>query len=250
MKALITGASSGIGRDIARELSKRGCNLILVARDEEKLKKLAKELNTKSRVISMDLSKEENCKELYEMTKEENIDILINNAGFGVHGDFVQTDLNKEVRMIKTNIIAMYILMKLFLKDMKERNSGIILNVSSSAGFMPGPLMSSYYASKAYILRLTEGVKEELSKSRSKVQLSVLCPGPVKTNFSTVANVDFGMNSLSSEFVAKYTVKKMLKGKFMIVPGNTMKIIRFLVKISPNWLVSKISYKINFKKRQ
>jgi len=250
MKALITGASSGIGRDIARELSKRGYDLILVARDEERLNKLSKELKTKSRVISMDLSKEENCKELYEMTKEENIDILINNAGFGVHGDFVQTDLNKEIRMINTNITAMHILMKLFLKDMKERNSGIILNVSSSAGFMPGPLMSSYYASKAYILRLTEGVKEELSKSKSKVQLSVLCPGPVKTNFSTVANVDFGMNSLSSEFVAKYTVKKMLKGKFIIVPGNTMKIIRFLVKISPSWLVSKISYKINFKKRQ
>lgn len=250
MKALITGASSGIGRDIARELSKRGYDLILVARDEEKMRELADELNTNSKIISMDLSIEENCKELYEKVKEENIDILVNNAGFGVYGDFTESSLDKEISMIKTNITAMHILMKLFLKDMKKRNSGIILNVASSAGFMPGPLMSSYYASKAYILRLSEGIKEELNKAKSKVQISVLCPGPVKTNFSKVAGVNFGMQSLSSEYVAKYTTKKMLKGKFIIVPGFTMRVIRFLTKITPNRLVSKVSYKINYTKNK
>lgn len=250
MKALITGASSGIGRDITKELASRGYDLILVSRDEEKMKEIAKNINTDVKIISMDLSIEENCKKLYEMTKDEKVDILINNAGFGVYGDFTETDLEKEVSMIKTNIIAMHILMKLFLKDMKKLDHGIILNVASSAGFMPGPLMSSYYASKAYILRLTEGIKEELNKTDSKVQVSVLCPGPVKTNFSKVAGVNFGMQSLSSEYVAKYTVKKMLNGKFIIVPGTTMKIIRFLTKISPNSLVSKISYKINFTKQK
>lgn len=248
MKALITGASSGIGRDITKELAKRGYDVILVARDEEKMTELAQEIETNVQIIAMDLSIEENCKKLYEMVKDENIDILINNAGFGVHGDFSETDLEKEIAMINTNIIAMHILMKLFLKDMRKRNKGIILNVSSSAGFMPGPLMSAYYASKAYVLRLTEGIKEELKKSKSKVQLSVLCPGPVKTNFSKVAGVDFGMQSLSSEYVAKYTVNKMLKGKFIIVPGFTMKIIRFFTKVTPNAIVSKISYKVNFKK--
>ncbi len=248
MKALITGASSGIGRDIAKELSARGYDLILVARDEEKMKQLADEIKTNSTIISMDLSIEENCKELYERVKSEQIDILVNNAGFGVYGDFTESNLDKEISMIKTNITAMHILMKLFLKDMKKNNHGIILNVSSSAGFMPGPLMSSYYASKAYILRLSEGVKEELNKAKSKVQISVLCPGPVKTNFSKVAGVNFGMQSLSSEYVAKYTTKKMLKGKFIIVPGLTMRVIRFLTKITPNWLVSKVSYKINYTK--
>lgn len=248
MKALITGASSGIGRDITKELAKKGYDVILVARDEEKMTELAQEIETNVQIIAMDLSIEENCKKLYEMVKDENIDILINNAGFGVHGDFSETDLEKEIAMINTNIIAMHILMKLFLKDMRKRNKGIILNVSSSAGFMPGPLMSAYYASKAYVLRLTEGIKEELKKSKSKVQLSVLCPGPVKTNFSKVAGVDFGMQSLSSEYVAKYTVNKMLKGKFIIVPGFTMKIIRFFTKVTSNTIVSKISYKVNFKK--
>lgn len=248
MKALITGASSGIGRDITKELAKKGYDVILVARDEEKMTELAQEIETNVQIIAMDLSIEENCKKLYEMVKDENIDILINNAGFGVHGDFSETDLEKEIAMINTNIIAMHILMKLFLKDMRKRNKGIILNVSSSAGFMPGPLMSAYYASKAYVLRLTEGIKEELKKSKSKVQLSVLCPGPVKTNFSKVAGVDFGMQSLSSEYVAKYTVNKILKGKFIIVPGFTMKIIRFFTKVTPNTIVSKISYKVNLKK--
>lgn len=250
MKALITGASSGIGRDIARELAKKGYDLILAARNEEKMKELCNELKTNIKIISMDLSVEENCKKLHEMVKEENVDILVNNAGFGVYGNFTETDLDKEISMIKTNIVAMHKLMKLFLIDMKKKNSGTILNVASSAGFMPGPLMSSYYASKAYILRLTEGIREELNKSKSKVQLSVLCPGPVKTNFNKVAGVNFGIQSLSSEYVAKYTVSKMLKGKFLIIPGFNMKIINFFTKITPNSITAKISYKINYTKKK
>ena len=249
MKVLITGASSGIGRDLARIYAKKGYNLVLVARDQVKLEKIKGELE-KDKVnvetISIDLSNKENCIEIHNSVKD--VDILINNAGFGDCGNFTKTDLNKEINMINTNIVAYHILTKLYLIDMKKKGKGKILNVASIAGFMPGPLMATYYATKSYVIRLSEAIREELVKEKSKVQISVLCPGPVKTNFSKVAGVNFGMQSLSSEYVAKYTTKKMLKGKFIIVPGFTMRVIRFLTKITPNWLVSKISYKINYTK--
>ena len=248
MKALVTGASSGIGRDIAIELGRRGYDLILVARNEEKLKETAKNIKTNVRIILKDLSSKENCIQLYEETKSDNIDILVNDAGFGVHGKFVDTDLNKEIQMIETNITAVHILMKLYLKDMVNRNSGRILNVASMGAFGPGPLMSAYYASKAYVYRLSEGVKTELKKNNSKVKISVLCPGPVRTNFNKVAGVDFAAPSLSSEYVAKYAVNKMLKNKFSIVPGTLMKITRFLEKLAPHNLVSNISYFVNYRK--
>lgn len=137
MKALITGASSGIGRDMARVLSSLGYELILVARNENKLIELQKDLQTSTSVVSMDLSFKENCIELYNKFKNEEIDILVNNAGFGVFGEFTQTDLEKEIQLINTNITGVHILTKLFLKDMVKRNSGHILNVSSIAGFAP-----------------------------------------------------------------------------------------------------------------
>ena len=248
MKALVTGASSGIGRDIAIELGKRGYDLILVARNEEKLKETAKNINTNVKIILKDLSSIENCMQLYEETKNDNIDILVNDAGFGVHGKFVDTDLDKEIQMIETNITAVHILMKLYLKDMVDRDSGHILNVASMGAFGPGPLMSAYYASKAYVYRLSEGVKTELKKNNSKVKISVLCPGPVRTNFNKVAGVDFAAPSLSSEYVANYAVNKMLRNKFSIVPGTLMKITRFLEKLVPHNLVSNVAYFVNYRK--
>lgn len=247
-KALVTGASSGIGRDIAIELGKRGYNLILVARDEEKLQETAGRIKTNVKIIVKDLSIIDNCKDIYEETKKEEIDILINNAGFGVHGKFVDTNLEKELKMIETNITAVHILTKLFLKDMVDRNSGHILNVASMAAFAPGPLMSAYYASKAYVYRLSEGIKTELKKNDSNVKISVLCPGPVRTNFNKVAGVNFAAPSLSSNYVAKYAVKKMLKNKFTIVPGNLMKVTRVLEKLAPHNLVGNISYFVNYRK--
>ena len=249
MKALITGASSGIGRDMARELAKRKYDLVLVARDEEKLKELKKELSKEIEVtvIPMDLSKEENCKELFDMQKD--IDILVNNAGFGTFGEFTETDLDKEINLINTNITAVHILTKLYLAEMCMKNSGKILNVSSIAGSMPGPLMSAYYASKAYVLRLSEGIREELKRKNSKVQISVLQPGPVNTNFNNVANVKFNLNSLTSEYVARYTVNKFLKGKFYIVPGFSIKLTRFFAKITPNNILAKVAYNVQERKR-
>lgn len=247
MKALITGASSGIGRDIARELSKRGYDLIIVARNREKLEELKGDLTTKVEIIDMDLTSEENCKKLHEQAKD--IDIIINNAGLGEFGKFTETDLEKELTIIKTNITALHILTKLYLQDMTKRNSGRILNVASIAGFMPGPLMATYYASKAYVVRLSEAIREELNKQNSKVKISLLCPGPVKTNFNNVANVKFEIKSLTSEYVARYTVDKMLKNKFYIVPGFTIKLAKFFSKMTPTVILAKCSYYMQKKKK-
>lgn len=248
MKALITGASSGIGRDMARELDKRGYALVLVARDKEKLQEVKNSLQGDHiEIISMDLAKEENCKMLHTMVKD--VDILINNAGFGVFGNFTQTDLDTELHLIKTNITAVHILTKLYLQDMMKKNSGHILNVASIAGFMPGPLMDTYYASKAYVVRLTEGIREEIKKAKSNVKISLLCPGPVNTNFNNVAGVEFQLYSLSSERVAQYAIRKMLHNTFLIVPGIGIKIVRVLAKLSPNTITAKFVYKMQTKKR-
>ena len=246
MRALITGASSGIGRDIAINLSKKGYDLILVARDLEKLNEVKAKLHTNVEVVSMDVSKAENCKELHE--KYQDIDILVNNAGFGDCGYFTKTSLDKELKMIDTNIVAYHVLTKLYLQDMKQRNSEKILNVASIAGFMPGPLMATYYSTKAYVVRLSEAIREELKKENSKVQISILCPGPVNTNFNKVADVKFALKGLSSEYVAKYTIDKLFKGKFYIVPGWKIKLARFGSKIAPNNLVAKICYNMQRRK--
>ena len=273
MKALITGASSGIGKDMAKILNQKGYNLVLVARDIEKLEQTKKELEksvqneptiennkiekayknskkaiNKIEIIQMDLSEEQNCIELANKVKD--IDILINNAGFGDCGRFSETDLNKDISMIKTNVIAYHILTKLYLKEMKKKNSGKILNVASIAGFMPGPLMATYYATKNYIVKLSEAIREELKKEKSKVQISILCPGPVETNFNKVANVKFSLREANSMQVAKYAIRKLEKGKFYIVPGIDVKLARFGAKIAPSNFVAKITYKVQKRKIQ
>ena len=213
MKVLITGASSGIGRDIAREFAKKNYEIILVARNIEKLENLKKELidNYKVKVeyLSVDLSNRVSCINLHQKVKD--IDVLVNNAGLGDFGNFSKTDIEKDLTIIDTNIVAMHILTKLYLQDMKEKDSGKILNVASIAGFLPGPLMATYYASKNYVVRLSEAIREELRKEKSNVKISILCPGPVRTNFNNVANVKFEISSLSSEYVAQYAVNKLLK---------------------------------------
>ena len=242
MKILITGASSGIGKDMARILAKKADELVLVARDITKLEEVKKELEkeTKVEIISMDLSKEENCKEIHNRVK--NVDILINNAGFGECGNFTKTNLDKDLNMIKTNVIAYHILTKLYLTDMKAENKGKILNVASIAGFMPGPLMATYYATKNYVVRLSEAIREELKKEKSKVQISILCPGPVATNFNKVANVKFNLREADSMQVAKYAIKKLEKGKFYIIPGIDVKIAKIGAKLLPTTLISKCAY--------
>lgn len=248
-KALVTGATSGIGRDITRYLASLNYEVYAVGRNIEKLEELQNELGKNVKTIKMDISSKENCIALYEEIKDKNIDLLVNNAGFGVFGNFTETDLEKEVNLINTNITAVHVLTKLFLKDMVKNNKGRILNVASIAGFAPGPLMAAYYSSKAYVLRLTESIYEELKKQKSNVTISVLCPGPVATNFNNVANVKFSIKALSSEYVAKYAIDKTLKGKLVIVPGMKIKILRILSKLSPDKLTMKIIYRNQKRKK-
>lgn len=250
MKALITGASSGIGRDMARELAKRGCDLILVARRVNRLEEIKNEITGVSvETIECDVSTEENCTKLYNSVKDKGVDMLVNNAGFGLAGEFLSTDLNKELNMIKTNVVAVHMLTKLFLKDFAENDRGIILNVASSAAYMAGPYLSTYYATKNYVRRLTEAVYRELKEKNSNVSVSVLCPGPVNTEFNDVANVKFALKGLSSEYVARYAIEKALKGKLYIIPGLQMKLGVFLLRFIPNKLMLKISAHIQKKKQ-
>jgi len=248
MKALITGASSGMGRDMAKILSDGGCDLILVARRRDRLEQLASSLKTYTQIICADLSVESECTALYEQVRSENIDILINNAGLGVFGAFDTTDLKKELRMIDTNIRAVHILTKLFLKDFKAKNAGYIMNVDPSAAFPPGPLRSSYYASKAYVLRLTQAVYEELRRSGSRVHICALCPGPVRTEFDSVADVKFSVKGLESRYVAQYALRKMFAGKLVIVPGTLMKCPRFFGRFLPEKPMLRIAYHMQKRK--
>ena len=244
MKALITGASSGIGADMARILSDKGYDLILVARRKDRLEKLQSELKTEVEIISMDVSSTFNCIKLYNKVKKHDIDILINNAGFGVFGQFNKTDLDKELDMIDINIKAVHTLTKLFVQDFIKKDKGYILNVASSAAFQPGPLMATYYSTKAYVLHLTEAIYEELRRMHSKVYIGALCPGPVDTEFNNVANVSFSVKSMKSYDVAEYAIKEMFKRKLVIVPSFIMKLTRIISTISPTKLKLMIAYNI------
>ena len=249
MKALITGASSGIGLDMARYLATKKWELILVARNKEKLEEIQEKLPTKVTIIVADLSQEQKVKELYALAKKENIDMLINNAGLGDFGPLSETDLNKDLELINTNIKAVHILTKSFVKDMEKRNSDTyILNVASSAAFQPGPLMSTYYATKSYVYQLTEALYYEEKKKKTKVHVSVLCPGPVETNFNNVAKVKFSVKPLKSAFVARYAIDKTLQNKMLIIPGFKMKCAKFFSRFVSDKFLLRIIYRIQKKK--
>ena len=249
MKALITGASSGIGKEIAKYLALLNCDLIIAARSTDKLRALRDELkNVDVRVISVDLSREQDCYDLYEHIKDENIDFLVNNAGFGAYGKFVDVPLETEIKLIHTNVLAVHILTKLFLRDMVKRNSGYILNVGSASGFLAGPTFSSYYASKNYVVRLTQAIHEELRRDKVNVKVSALCPGPVRTNFNDVANVKFCIRGLTPQYVAKYAIDNTFKGKMIITPGLTMKTVKFFEHFVSENVLTKISYNVQMRK--
>ena len=243
MKALVTGGTSGIGLDIARELDKRGYDLVLVS---EKSTVDTNEFKNKVEVINMDLSNIDNCYKLHDQVKD--VDVFINNAGFGLFGPFYETDLNKELKMIDVNVKAMHVLTKLYLKDMKDKNKGYILNTASAAAYAYGPLMSTYYASKSYVYKLTTAIYEELRREKSNVVISCLTPGPVYTKFQEKANVDFTVSTLKSKYVGKYAVDKLFKKKLLIVPGFSIKFSKLFINFLPVKLALKICY--GFQKRK
>lgn len=254
MIALVTGASSGIGRDIARSLARHGINVIITARRRDRLEELKEELvkdfGVKVHIIVADLADKKQCVELHRRVKKYNIDIFVNNAGFGVFGEFTDTDLDRELDMLDVNVKAFHTLFKLFLEDFKKRDYGYILNTASSAGFFPGPHFSSYYASKAYVVRMTQAVHEELRAAHSHVSVSMLCPGPVKTEFMDKARVDFSVPPQSSEYVAEYAVREMFAGKLTIVPSNMLKAGIVLGKVVPDGVLAFLAGKIQSRRER
>lgn len=249
MKALVTGASSGIGRDMAIYLSTLGYDLVLVSKTKSHYEEFLYKIKTNYTIYEYDLSDSKNCIELHE--KEQDIDIVINNAGFGLLGYFDETSLEKEMSMIDTNIKAVHILTKLYLKDMILKNKGHILNVSSIAGLMPsGPLMSTYYATKSYIVSLTRAIQKELSNKKSNVILSLLCPGPTNTRFNEVAKAEFKVKAMSSDAVARYAIDKLLANKKIIIPGTFNRFYTRLAKITPTKVVTNIVYKMQYMKKK
>lgn len=248
MRALVTGASSGIGREIAIYLASLNIDLIVVARNKKELEKLKENVNVDVKIITLDLIKKENVYKLYDLIKNDNIDILVNNAGFGLFGLFYETNLDRELEMIDLNVTTYHILTKLFLQDFIKKDSGYILNVCSSAGFMAGPRLSTYYATKNYITKLTMAINEELRQMKSNVSISALCPGPVNTNFNKVANGDFSIKEISPKLVAKVAVDKMFKRKMLIIPTFKMQCAVFFTRFIPYRLQLIIAYHIQGKK--
>ena len=247
--ALITGASSGIGREIAKNLYARGFRCILCARRKDRLEELAAELGENTRVIVCDVSKKEDCYRLHDEVKDENVGVLINGAGFGLFGRFTENDLDREIAMIDTNITAVHILTKLFLRDFTAKDRGYIMNIASSAGLMEGgPYMAAYYASKAYVTDLTAAIARELEEQGSRVHICALCPGPVDTEFNDVAGTSFGVKAISAEYCSDVAVKGMFAKETIIVPSLTMKLAAVGSRLVPRKLLVSMTGKVQSKK--
>ncbi|WP_426347981.1 SDR family NAD(P)-dependent oxidoreductase [Alloiococcus sp. CFN-8] len=253
---LITGASSGIGLELCHLLAEAGNNIILVARKEKELyelrSSLMKQYDIQVEVIIKDLAAPNAPKEIYThiMNREIKVDTLINNAGVGSFGPFSKISLEKDMNLIDVNIRALTELTKLFLPELLKREKGRILNVASTAGFMPGPYMATYYASKAYVISFTEALASELKGTA--VTVSVLCPGPTKTGFQAKAEMkksDFvTLGVMEAKAVALCGFNGMLKGKTIIIPGALNKLLVYGSKLFPRKLLTalaKSTQKIN-----
>lgn len=247
MRALVTGASSGIGREMAIYLSELGYDLVVVGRNKASLNDLKKEVKSNVEVYDYDLSNNDNCFKLCKDLKNETIDIVINNAGYGLFGDYAEIDLVQELNMIDLNVKALQIITNHFIND---KHTKYILNVASSAGLTKGgPLMSTYYATKSYVCNYSFALYEELRRNKSDKVISVLCPGPVDTNFNNRANVSFSIKALSARYVARYAIDKMFKEKLVIIPGVSVKLGMFFMKFLPIKLLLKITYNMQEKKK-
>ncbi len=243
MKALITGASSGMGLEFAKLLSRDGYETFLVALDKLGLEKAQAILPNKSTILVKDLSKASDLKSICELIEKEQIDVLINNAGFADYNEFYKADLDRDLNMIDVNVKAVHVLAKYALREMVKRNRGYVLNVASSAGLMPGgPMMATYYATKAYVRSLSESINYEMCAKNRNVVVSVLCPGPVNTNFNATAKVKFTIKQMTPQYVAKYALRQMMnKHKMLIIPGAKMKLAKFATRLLPDKVVIKMT---------
>lgn len=247
-KALITGASSGIGEEFARLLAQRGYQTVLVARRETRLHALADSLPIRGQVLCADLRDAAECHRVYQAVRGHDLEVVINNAGFGKFGAFDKIDLDTELEMMDVNMRAVHILTKLAVRDFAAARRGYILNVASVAGFFPGPLFATYYASKNYVLRLTQAVREEQRRAKTGVVLSALCPGPVRTEFDKVANVTFSMPSLSAARVAKQGLDGLFADKDVIIPGALVRAGAFSRRLVPDRVLARILYHAQHRK--
>lgn len=251
--ALVTGASSGIGKEFAELLAKDKYNLVITARSEDKLNEIAKELNSaygiEVTVIPFDLAEPNAGITLYEELQNRNItiNVLINNAGYGDFGVFTTTDEKKTVDMMNLNMVNLTELTLVYSKEMVARNEGMILNIASTAAFQPMPKFATYAATKAYVLHLTEAIHFELKGTNVKV--CALCPGPTKTGFEAAANMDnsplFDKNAMSAKKVALIGYKGLKKNKVIIIPGFKNKLFAFMANATPFrkfvvWVTSKM----------
>ncbi len=247
MKCLVTGASSGIGKDMCKILSEMGHQVIMVSSNSKKLEEACKDVKGFS-TLTANLSTSEGVSKVIDLIKKEKPEIVVNDAGFGAFGYYDEVSLDKEMEMVNVNVIALHKITKACLEYMGENN--YILNVASIAGLMPGgPLLSTYYATKSYVRSYTLGIYEELKKKNSKVNISVLCPGPVDTNFNKVAGGIFSINSLTSDYVSKYAIDKMFKKKLIIIPGFSVKMGYFFHRFVPTKTLLSMMFKIQHKKR-
>jgi len=253
---LVTGASSGIGLEFARLFARHGYNLVLVARDQTRLKEIARELEAKDgiavKIIAKDLSNQSAPNEIHQRLCNESVtvDVLVNCAGFGTAGLFSDEDIASQLNMIQVNVVAVTHLTHLFLKDMLRRGTGKILNVASTAAFQPGPLMAVYYATKAYVLSFSEAIAEEVRNSG--ITVTALCPGPTKTAFQVKAKMKQTrlfktalLNPLPAETVAKIGYEGLMAHKRLVIPGFMNRIIAFAERLLPRQWVTKAVRRIN-----
>ena len=225
--AVITGATSGIGLEFTLHLARQGYQLLLVARRGDRLYHMKKKLTehgVTTKVLMADLATEYGREMLIRWMQHHDMEVFINNAGFGLAGSFLETDVLREQGMIELNVTAMHLLMKAALKSMEKRNKGYILNVASSAGLLPGgPYMATYYATKAYVASLTQAVAEELRLAGSGIYVGCLCPGPVDTEFNQVADVKFALKGITPQKCVRTAFSGMKRRKTVIVPTLTIK---------------------------
>ncbi len=254
--ALITGASGGIGLELAKIHASKGDDLVLVARNQSKLEALKLDLEKRYPVnvlvIAKDLSVPNAAQEVYDETikRDVQVDYLINNAGFGAFGMFYDTDWEKEHRMIELNITALTQFTKLYLKDMVKRNSGKIMNVASTAAFQPGPTMAIYYATKSYVLHFSEAIANELKDKN--ISITTLCPGATATGFQSVAEMEEsklvkGKKLPSSKTVAQYGYKAMMKGKTVAIHGFMNRVLANSVRFMPRKMVTTVTRSVQDK---
>jgi len=251
--ALVTGASGGIGYELAVILARHGHDLVLVARRADKLAALAERLELdhgiRARVIARDLARPEAVAEIHETLAAEGlaVDVLVNNAGFGLLGEFAESDIDQDVEMLRLNAESPTLLTRLLLPSMLERGSGRILNVASTAGLQPGPLMAVYYATKAYLLSLSEALANEVAGTG--VTVTALCPGPTETGFSSQAGAEqsrlFKGSTMDARTVAEAGYAALMAGKPVVIPGARNRLLAFGVRLAPRRVVTQIARRMN-----